>query len=609
MGSSSSQDAGGSVDADAHGNVYVTGRFGGTVDFDPGPGELNLSGDSENGAVFIVKFGSTGQLIWARAIAASGGITDNVGSTIQVDSFGNVYVGGAFSGAADLDPGPGSFSVTSTPLSVNDGFIVKLDPFGDFLWGGQIGTDNGDAGVVSIDLDAGGNVYLTGSYGAPPENGLSATDLDPGAGIFSVAGQGGYVVKLDGAGEFAWAKTVEGDASPRAIAVDSSGDIHVGGAFAGSVDFDPGPVTSILTSAGAMFVWKLNGNGNLIWVRAAGEGATNGANGIAVNTQGEVLVAGIFRGPVDFDPGPSEFILTGLGQDGVLWKLDSSGSFLAAHRFGSNGPDGAWGVAVDSAGDEYLFGQFNVTVDFDPGPGVANLTSAGNSDAFVVKLHPDGALVWAAAGGGSGGDGMGAVGGPDIAVDPAGSVYATGRFTGTADFDPGPGVVNLTNNSTRLSDAFLWKLTQAPSVIPIEIDVKPGSDPNSVNLASEGVIAVGVYTTSAFEAATIDVSSVQFASAAVSHSALEDLDGDGDLDLVLHFRTQETNLRDIYAQLVADDVNADGELDSNKQSLSASLNGETLDDALFAGADEMELFLAGRALRDLLDELVAAGLI
>jgi hypothetical protein len=149
-----------------------------------------------------------------------------------------------------------------------------------------------------------------------------------------------------------------------------------------------------------------------------------------------------------------------------------------------------------------------------------------------------------------------------------------------------------------------------PAVQPVEIDVKPGSDPNAINLSQNGVVAVAIFTTDSFDASMVDVNTVVFAGASAVHSALEDVDGDGDLDMVLHFRVQDTALDEIYAQLVADDINeTDGVLDSNKQEFEVTLTGETLDDQLFAGMDDLELFLAGKSLRNLLDGLAAAGLV
>ena len=88
-------------------------------------------------------------------------------------------------------------------------------------------------------------------------------------------------------------------------------------------------------------------------------------------------------------------------------------------------------------------------------------------------------------------------------------------------------------------------------------------------------------------------------------SALEDVDGDGDLDMVLHFRVQDTNLLAIYEQLLFDDLE-DRVLDWSHQQAEVSLTGQTVDDVVFEGFDQLDLFLSGKALRSLLAELAAA---
>jgi hypothetical protein len=73
----------------------------------------------------------------------------------------------------------------------------------------------------------------------------------------------------------------------------------------------------------------------------------------------------------------------------------------------------------------------------------------------------------------------------------------------------------------------------------VDIDIKPGSNPNSINLKSKGVVPVAVLTTDDYDATFIDPDTVTFASASPLRWAVEDVDGDGDADLLFHFKTQE----------------------------------------------------------------------
>jgi uncharacterized delta-60 repeat protein len=147
------------------------------------------------------------------------------------------------------------------------------------------------------------------------------------------------------------------------------------------------------------------------------------------------------------------------------------------------------------------------------------------------------------------------------------------------------------------------------SVRSVQIDITPGSASNTLNLASNGVISVAILSTAGFDARTVNVASLLFAGAHATQSSFKDVNGDGIRDLVVNFRTQDTTLRLLYEQLVAEDINEDGVLDSSHEMARVSLTGLCQDGTALIGGDALDLFLSGKALRDMLAALAAAGAI
>jgi hypothetical protein len=119
-----------------------------------------------------------------------------------------------------------------------------------------------------------------------------------------------------------------------------------------------------------------------------------------------------------------------------------------------------------------------------------------------------------------------------------------------------------------LAMSTLLVITSVSAVRVVDIDIKPGSFPNSINLGSKGVVAVAVLTIDDFDATTVG-SFVQLANAEPVRIAIEDVDGDGDIDLVLFFKIQQLEL--------------------DPSSIEAELIGETQDGEIFFGSDSVNI--------------------
>ena len=304
---STGTDVANSIALDATGNIYTTGTFSATVDFDPNAGVTNLISNG-NWDCYISKLDASGNLVWTKGF---GGTSQETAEGITVDASG-VYSTGSFAGTVDLDPGAGTFTATGNG---GDVYILKLDLTGNFVWAKTFGAIVlGDFGQA-ITLDATGNIYSTGRY-------AGQVDFDPGAGTYTmttVGAQDIYVLKLDASGNFVWAKTwgsVNTDDS-RDIEVDAAGNVYSAGYVAGSCDYDPGTgsYTLAASSNNLMDGWvsKLDASGNLVWAIVYGANGYDFANGVAPDGSGSACITGNFQYLVDFDPSPATFSLSSGG--------------------------------------------------------------------------------------------------------------------------------------------------------------------------------------------------------------------------------------------------------------------------------------------------------
>lgn len=384
-------------------------------------------------------------LDWMKQLGAAG---ENInGHYMGLDSGKYVYVGGYFTGTIDFDPGAATANLTSNGST--DIFIAKYDSAGNFKWVRQIGSTPGED-IRGLKVDKRGNVIFTGYY-------QSTIDMDPGPGTVTVTNTGvnSFITKLDANGLFIWSKQLELEGC-NVLQTDAQNNIYIGGDFSGSYDFDPGPGAHTLTAPSVLdedlFILKLNENGEYVWARNMNNGGNTTVReaSLAVDQQGAVYMAGNFTGPMDFDPGAGVFTLSSAGgQDCYVVKLDNTGNFNWAKSWGATNTDFCYDMIADDNGNIFVTGAFDLTVDFDPGPGTFNLTSTDYRNSFLLKLANNGSFLFAK-------QFTGNSFGQSLALDNSGNIYVAGGFYGPADFDPGPGT-NIVNGGnifiTRLDPA------------------------------------------------------------------------------------------------------------------------------------------------------------
>ncbi|WP_417607970.1 T9SS type A sorting domain-containing protein [Owenweeksia hongkongensis] len=320
-----------------------------------------------------------------------------------VDSQGNIYTGGIFSGTVDFDSGTGT-DIHTAPAGGNGFFVKKVDANGNHLWARTWGDGVGvTLNVLEVAND--GAVYIGGWFRG------ASMDFDPGTGVYNLNGAPGsldraiYLMKLDAQGNFKWANSRNGFAEITNIERDSVGRFYVCGNYKSSFDKDPNPAnTSFLipTSAGSYdgFIERFDTSGVQIWCRALAGSGNTWLHDINVNAKNEPVLVGSFSGSTDFDVMGSTNVVNPTGDyDGFLLHLQKNGTFVSVDVFESSGLDKVFALNIERDSDQnyYVAGYFDGQVDFDPGSGNVGVSFGGSGPddgRFIVKLDSNHNFQW-----------------------------------------------------------------------------------------------------------------------------------------------------------------------------------------------------------------------
>ena len=550
---------------DTSGNIYAVGQFGppsftlysqsGATGTTP---SITLPYAGASGNTFVCAYTNAGVLIWAAQIVAAGGSSGNAGSGIAIDSASNIYVQAQYvsstaitlSNAYIASPASGgAASAYTLPISASYGasnsqFIVKYSSTGTVLGAIAIRGENPGEYFGGTGLAVNGtNLYTTGNYKARGAitlrpSGYTYPDVTVGGALtrtFTAGGANDTVIcKYGSGGNTVWAARIYGAGNDigQYLRTDPAGNSYTVGQYGiGDLTFTDGTGVSnanaktITSTTVDAYVAKYDTTGVPTWVaRITSASSNDNANGVAVDTSGNVFVCGAYGADVTFSNanGSAGNTLTWTSisvagtTDAFITKYDSNGSNLWAAKISSTSNDSGAAVATDTSGNVFVAGNYTAVVSFyNTGGAFAKmLTYAGTANnVFIAKYTTDGIVSWVAqlTGSGSFNQGYG------IATDPFGNVFVAGGFNSSPlTIYNSSGVSNSSLTPLGGLDAFIVKYTPSGGVA---WTARIGSTGNDAVWGVATDAAGNVYLSGSFNAAVTFYNASGVSNASLAFSA------------------------------------------------------------------------------------------
>ena len=355
---------------DAAGNVYVAGEIEGpNASF----GSVNVTGNPGTDDAFVAKYDNNGNLQWVKTY---GGYSRDDARSIAVDATGNIFICGIFRNNAFFD----NQTITAASTDIDDVFIAKLDNSGNVLWVHGIGGAGDDTGKA-LDVDAAGNVYVTGGFIGTASFGTQSLTAPNGYRDM-------YLAKWDGSGNLVWVVQAgdDWDDVGWGLSVDNAGNSYVTGEFHANAAFGPHTITAI-TSSGDAFVAKYDALGNAQWAQRFGGNLSDRGRASSFDAN-NVYITGEYAG-------------TATSGSYTVTSADSGDIFVASFNAVNGAPgwvvvprgpadayedlgyEGGNALYADGTGNVYVTGSFLDVDTFNWMP-AENYT---RTDMFVAKIN------------------------------------------------------------------------------------------------------------------------------------------------------------------------------------------------------------------------------
>ncbi|MBN4059022.1 hypothetical protein JYT22_00040 [Endomicrobium sp. AH-315-J14] len=343
------------IGTDSAGNVFASGLFQGTIDF--GGGTLT-NGTSFFADAFALGVDNDGKHRWSKNYAGPG-YSQAHGMAVTED--GGLFLVGEHSGEVDF--GGGALATSSQTA-----FVARLGPDGAHVWSHSFAPGKGWARSVAAFADQ--SALVAGRF-------FGTIDFGP----LLTAGVDGsvFLMRVDADGKAVWSRKIGFDDVEPRVAVGVDGTVAMAGGFSTNTTIDDVELSSF--GGTDAYVVILDSDGTALWGRRFGDPGAQRATALAIDSQGNVIIAGEFEGTIDL--GGDQLVSAG-STDIFVAKLTSSGVHLWSHRFGGKSTDRVLSVAASADGHVVLGGTFRSVIDFGDG----FIESKGDEDGFVVMLSP-----------------------------------------------------------------------------------------------------------------------------------------------------------------------------------------------------------------------------
>ena len=475
-------DKGISIGTDSSGNVYISGYYNTSADFD----QITLTNNNASGTNkenFVAKLDSNGNVLWAIPGGnQSGGCCDDRALGMHVTPGGDVFITGTFWSSYYLGVrgAPGTIDVPGSQRNAHDNsLLAKIDTDGNPQWVIGFGGDNTSGGCswpiydaddhsYDVKVDSDGFIYVTGFFSGYDADfdGFTITNPEWGNDCQPM----GYIGKLDSNGTWLWVDKFDGIKDQRGsrdnrLAIDQFSNIYVVGGFQ---DRGPNQVANFgpfsLNSNGEWdaFIFKMDKEGNWLWAEGIGSNKTDRANSIAIDICDDIYITGEYRNPMVFSganaSNGSDTLSHKQKRDVFIAKMNNQGEWKWAKRARSSATDKPYQMSVDRNKQVFLCGTSGDSLKFNDNLTVTSQIPGDTTmSAWVAQLDGStntGDWVWAKLAGSDTDDDDRT---NDICPDGFGNVYAVGFFEDLADFDG-----NILDASSRKKDIFVWKMSMTP---------------------------------------------------------------------------------------------------------------------------------------------------